>query len=120
MTAFNHTLKNFLHTLALFLCMSIILSLLGFILAGVEGILWAAVLGLSILAISPRLSPSFILSMYGGRLLSAEDAPGLYLITRELAERASLATPPALYYLPSRIYECLLCGHVHKCGHRID
>ena len=110
MTVLNHTLKNFLHTMALFLCMSVILSLLGFILAGLEGILWAVVLGVSILAISPRLSPSFILSMYGGRLLSAQDAPGLYLITRELADRANLDTPPALYYLPSHIMNAFSVG----------
>ncbi|MGZ8928241.1 MAG: hypothetical protein ACXW03_07280, partial [Methylobacter sp.] len=74
MTAFSHKLKNFIHTLVLFLCMGAILSLLGFIIAGVEGILWAAGLGVLILAISPNISPSFIFSLYQGKLLSAHDA----------------------------------------------
>ena len=45
---FSHRLKNAIHTLVLFLCMGVILSLLGFILAGVEGVLWAGVLGILI------------------------------------------------------------------------
>ncbi|MDO9046148.1 MAG: zinc metalloprotease HtpX [Methylobacter sp.] len=110
MTEFNHKLKNFVHTLALFLCMGVILSLVGFILAGVEGILWAAVLGVLILVISPNISPAFIFSMYGGRLLSANDAPGLYQITQELASRADLPAPPELYYLPSQLMNAFSVG----------
>ncbi len=110
MTDFNHKLKNFIHTLALFLCMVAILSLVGFILAGVDGILWAAILGFLILIISPNISSSFILSMYGGRLLSANDAPGLHQITQELAARADLPAPPELYYLPSRLMNAFSVG----------
>ena len=108
--AFNYKLKNFIHTLLLFLCMGVILSFLGFILAGVDGILWAVFLGVLILVISPNLSPSFIFSMYGGRLLSIADAPGLYQITQELAARANLARSPALYYLPSRLMNAFSVG----------
>jgi heat shock protein HtpX len=110
MTELNHTLKNFVHTLALFLCMGVILSLVGFILAGVDGILWAAFLGIMILLISPNISPAFILSMYGGRLLSAKDAPGLHQIIQGLSARADLPAPPALYYLPSRLMNAFSVG----------
>jgi heat shock protein HtpX len=110
MTDFNHKLKNFAHTVALFLCMGIILSLVGFILAGVEGIVWAAFLGVLILVISPNISPSFILSMYGGKLLSADNAPGLYQVTQELSARADLSVPPALYYLPSQMMNAFSVG----------
>lgn len=110
MTEFNHKLKNFFHTLALFVGMGVILSLVGFILAGIDGILWAAVLGVLILVISPNISPSFIFSMYGGRLLSANDAPGLYQITQELAARADLPAPPELYYLPSQLMNAFSVG----------
>ncbi|WP_031438660.1 zinc metalloprotease HtpX [Methylobacter tundripaludum] len=110
MAEFNHKLKNFVHTLALFLCMGVILSLVGFILAGVDGILWAAALGVLILVISPNISPSFIFAMYGGRLLSANDAPGLYQVTQELAARAGLPAPPELYYLPSQLMNAFSVG----------
>lgn len=108
--AFNHQLKNFIHTLVLFLCMGVILSFLGYILAGVDGILWAVFLGVLILVISPNLSTSFIFSMYGGRLLSVLDAPGLYQITQELATRANLSTLPKLYYLPSHLLNAFSVG----------
>jgi heat shock protein HtpX len=110
MTEFNHKLKNFFHTLVLFLCMGVILSLVGFILAGVEGIVWAAFLGVLILVISPNISPSFIFSMYGGKLLSADNAPDLYQITQELAARADLPAPPVLYYLPSQLMNAFSVG----------
>ncbi|UOA09403.1 hypothetical protein [Methylobacter sp. S3L5C] len=83
--------------------MGIILSLMGFILAGVEGILWSVVLGVLILVISPNLPPPFIFSLIGGRLLFADDAPVLYQITQKLAARAHLTTEPALYYLPGHM-----------------
>lgn len=110
MMDFSHTLKNFIHTLALFLCMGAILSLLGFILAGAPGILWAAALGVIILVISPNISPSFIFSMYKGKLLSENDAPRLYQIIRELAARADLPALPAIYYLPSQIMNAFSVG----------
>jgi heat shock protein HtpX len=116
MTAFSHKLKNFIHTLVLFLCMGAILSLLGFIIAGVEGILWAAGLGVLILAISPNISPSFIFSLYQGKLLSAHDAPGLYQITQELSNRAELPAPPELYYLPTQLMNAFSVGTSKNSG----
>lgn len=110
MTEINHTPKNFIHTLALFLGMGVILSLVGFILAGIDGILWAVFLGALILVISPNISPSFIFSMYGGKLLSAKDAPGLYQIIQELSARADLPAPPSLYYLPSQMMNAFSVG----------
>ncbi len=110
MTEFSHKLKNLLHTLALFLCMGAILSLVGFILAGVDGVLWAAFLGVMILVISPNIAPSFILSMYGGKLLSKNDATDLYQITQELAVRADLPALPQLYYLPGQIMNAFSVG----------
>jgi len=106
----NHKLKNFMHTLALFLCMSVILSLLGFIVAGADGVLWAVVSALVILVFSPNIPPAFIMTLYGGRVLSSANAPGLYRITQELADRAELPVPPVLYYLPSRVMNAFSVG----------
>jgi heat shock protein HtpX len=110
MTEFNYKLKNITHTLLLFICMAAILSLVGFMLAGVNGILWAAFLGVVILVISPNLSPSFIFSLYNAKLLSISDAPGLYQITQELSARANLPSPPSLYYLPTQIMNAFSVG----------
>ncbi len=113
---FTHKLKNFIHTLVLFLAMAIILSLLGFILAGINGILWAIVLGVLILVVSPNLPPSFIFSLYGGRLLSALDAPDLYQITQELSAHANLPSPPKLYYMPSHVMNAFSVGTRENSG----
>ena len=110
MSVFNHQLKNSIHTLVIFLCMGVILSLVGFIIAGVEGILWSVFLCLLILVISPKLSPSFIFSLYKGELLTEENAPGLIHLTQELAARANLSALPAVYYLPSRIMNAFSVG----------
>ncbi|MFI3185192.1 MAG: zinc metalloprotease HtpX [Methylococcaceae bacterium] len=110
MPEFNHKLKNLMHTLALFVCMVAILSLVGFILAGVDGILWAAVLGILILVISPKLSPAFIFSLYGGRLLPENIAPSLYQISHQLSTRAGLIAQPTLYYLPSSMMNAFSVG----------
>jgi heat shock protein HtpX len=106
----NHQIKNVILTTVLFLGMGVTLSLLGFILAGVQGILWAGVLGALILIISPNLPPSFIFSIIGGKLLSTDDAPALYQITQELAIRADLPAPPVLYYLPDHMMNALSVG----------
>ena len=113
---FNHKLKNFIHTLVLFLAMGSILSLLGFIVAGVTGILWAVSLGFLILIISPNLPPAFIFSLYGAKLIPASDAPALYQITQELAARANLPRPPELFYLPSQIMNAFSVGTRDNSG----
>ncbi|MFU8789463.1 MAG: zinc metalloprotease HtpX [Methylobacter sp.] len=110
MAAFSRKLKNTLHTLLLFLCMGAIFALVGFVLAGLEGVLWASFLGVLMLAISPNIPPSLIFSLYGGKLLSANNAPGLYRIVKELAARADLPGQPALYYLPSQLMNAFSVG----------
>ena len=110
MTVFNRKLKNVLHTLTLFLCMGAIFALVGFVLAGVEGILWAAFLAVLVLAISPNIPPSLIFSLYEGKLLSANNAPDLYQIVRELSARADLPALPAIYYLPSQLMNAFSVG----------
>jgi len=48
--------------------------------------------------------------MYGGKLLTADNAPGLYQITQELAARAGLPSSPPLYYLPSQMMNAFSVG----------
>jgi len=108
--AFNHTVKNYLHTLVLFLGMGVILSVLGFLLAGIDGVLWSFYLGIFVLVISPNIPPAFIISLYGGQLLTVDEAPGLYQMAEEISDLANLSTPPKLYYLPSQIMNAFSVG----------
>jgi heat shock protein HtpX len=107
---FSHSIINFVHTCILFIGMGLIMSFLGFILVGVDGILWAVFLVILILVISPNLSSAIIFSLYRGRLLRATDAPGLYQIIGELSARADLVKEPQLYYIPSQIMNAFSVG----------
>lgn len=111
MTDVEHKLKNWIHTLVLFLGMVSILSVAGFILAGFQGIIWAIFLGLVILVVTPNLSPAFIFSTFGGKPLEYEDAPWLHLVVSELAKRAALPICPTLYYLRSNALNAFSVGN---------
>jgi len=108
---FNHKLKNFIQLIVLFLFMGVVLSILGYVLAGINGIFWAGFLGALILAISPNISPTFILSLYGGKLLSSSEVPVLYQMIQELAVLAKLPTYPVIFYLPSQTLNAFSVGN---------
>ncbi len=106
----SRKLINVFHTCVLFICMGTIMSFLGYVMAGVDGIVWAVFLSAVIIVISPSLPPAFIFSLYGARLLALQEASGLYQVVGELSARANLPTPPALYYLPSQIMNAFSVG----------
>jgi len=106
----THRLKNLFHTIFLFLSMVFILSLLGFFLAGTDGIIWAVMIAVFIFMISSNISPALILKMYRARPLSVHEAPGIHKIIRELTSRAGLPVTPRLYYIPSEIMNAFSVG----------
>jgi len=106
----RHRLNNFLHSLLLLGGMLFLLCLLGWMILGVEGVVWAFTLGVAILLLSPAISPAAVLRLYGARRLSRSEAPALYHVVESLAERASLPAAPELYYLPSRIMNAFAVG----------
>lgn len=97
----SHRFANALQTLLLLAAMLAFLAGVGFLLAGLAGILWALPLGLMSYGLSRIVAPGLILRLYRARLLSFEEAPGLYQIAQALAERAELERVPLLYYVPS-------------------
>ncbi len=106
----GHTLRNLLHSAALFGAMLLIMVLLGYFFGGLTGILWTAILTLPFLILSNRLSPQLILRMYGARPLAVSGAPKLYRLIQALSDRANLPRPPRLYYIPSRMMNALTIG----------
>jgi heat shock protein HtpX len=106
----NRKILNYLHICILFICMTAIMSFLGYLIAGIEGVLWAIFMGLLIILISPKLSPGFIFSLYKARRLTVANAPGLYRMISDLSDRANLAQPPELYYVPSQIMNAFSIG----------
>lgn len=106
----NHNFMNWLHTLLLLLGMLLIVALLGYLLAGFSGIVWAVLLSGLFLIFGQQVSPQLVLRMYKARPLSAQDAPALYQIVQELGQRAQLAQTPQLYYIPSEILNAFAVG----------
>lgn len=106
-----HKLNNLLQSLSLLGGMAALVALLGWLLAGANGVLWAVIIGVLILWLSPRASPRLTLRLYGARALSRTEALGLYTLSDTLAERAQLPVAPELYYAPSPVMNAFAVGH---------
>ncbi len=106
----GHRARNAVHTLTLLVGMAVLLGLLGYLLGGGGGALWALALTGTLLALSPRVAPALLLRLYGGRPIGAADAPGLVQAVSVLADRAGLERPPALFLVPSPILNAFTLG----------
>jgi heat shock protein HtpX len=87
-----------------------LLVLLGWLVAGQTGIIWAVILGGILVLFGQQVSPQLVLRMYRARPLTSAEAPQLYQIMEELAQRAQLPYVPALYYVPSRMLNAFAVG----------
>lgn len=106
----SHDLRNRLHTMLLLLSMMLLLVILGWLIGGRGGILWAIILGGISLLLGQQASPQLILRMYRARALHPQEAPQLYQIMQALADRANLSYVPTLYYIPSRMMNAFAVG----------
>jgi len=106
-----HKLSNLLQSIMLLAGMAALLGLLGWLLAGIKGIIWAAIIGVVFLLVSPRASPRLVLKLSGAHPLSVAEAPGLYALVKSLALRARLPTLPQLYYIPTQAMNAFTVGN---------
>lgn len=106
----SHRARNNVHTLILLLGMTTLLALLGHLLGGTAGVLWALLLSGLLLALSPRIAPALLLRLYGGRPIHPAEAPGLVQAVATLAARAGLERPPALFLVPSPVLNAFTVG----------
>ncbi|KRT56746.1 heat shock protein HtpX [endosymbiont of Ridgeia piscesae] len=86
------------------------LSLLGWVLWGVDGIFWLLLLGFVLLLFNPVASPWLIMRMYRATRLTSVKAPTLDSTLRELAHRAGLHRVPELFYVPSPMVNAFTVG----------
>lgn len=106
-----HKLNNLLQSIMLLAGMAALLGLLGWLLAGIQGVIWAGIIGVVFLLVSPRASPRLVFKLSGARPLSVAEAPGLYALIKTLALRAKLPTLPQLYYLPTQAMNAFTVGN---------
>lgn len=95
----HYHLKNLLHTFLLLAGMLLLLSLIGWLIAGYIGILWALGMGSILLMTIQGISSHFILYLYRARPLASDQ---LTDIINWLTIQSHLPYPPKLYYIPSR------------------
>ncbi len=108
----NRKWLNFLQTLLIIAAMSGILALLGWLVAGRTGIVWAFITSAAVLIISSGLSSwTMVLRMYNARLLTPEQVPVLYRDLSAISQRAGLHHNPALFYIPSASVNAFSMGH---------
>ncbi|MBN1141132.1 MAG: M48 family metalloprotease [Deltaproteobacteria bacterium] len=103
-------LRNIFQTFLILAGMLGIFALLGWVLLGGMGILWSLTFGLALLAATPRLPPRLFLQGKGARPLHPSEAPGLFVLVRELSRRAGLPKVPALFYIGSEVMNAFSLG----------
>jgi heat shock protein HtpX len=98
----QHSLVNRLYTLLLFASMLALLAVIGLSIAGRDGLFWAVGLGVLLMWLGTRVSSRLVLRMFGARPLSVQEAPELYRLVQNLAQRAGLSRIPQLYFIRNR------------------
>ncbi|NYZ14181.1 M48 family metalloprotease [Azospirillum sp. RWY-5-1] len=106
----RHKINNLIHSGALLGGLGLLLSLTGWTLAGLEGMLLAVMAGALSVLFAPRVSPRMVLGFYGARRLSYTDAPGLFEVVRAVSARAGLASPPTLHCVASPTLNAFAVG----------
>jgi len=88
-------------TIVILAGMVLVFGLLGWMVLGAAGLMWALFVVFLLYLFTPRISPWMVLRMYRARQLSYHQAPALHDSVAHLARKASLPAVPLLYYVPS-------------------
>jgi heat shock protein HtpX len=90
--------------------MAALAGFIGWLLLGPDGIAWAAAAGALTIALSPRISPRWVLRALGALEVPPWQAPHLHEILELLARRAGLVRAPRLFYVPTRVLNAFAVG----------
>jgi len=96
----HYQLKSAIQLVLLIASMLLILSLIGWLVAGRAGIVWSVVTGLFLFVSIPQISPHTLLSLNGAKPLGYSQASEIHNIVQWLTEQAGLEHKPELYYIP--------------------
>lgn len=106
----KHRLVNIVQSIALVTLLALLLAYLAYIIAG-ETLAWFSIIMVIVLFFSnPVITPRLILRMYNARPITYNQAPGLFEVVGDLANRAGLNSPPHLYYIPSHVINAFTMG----------
>lgn len=97
---FHHRTRNRLRSILLICAMLGVLGIAAELFLG-EGAFLPVTIGVLLALLIPgRIQPGLLLRWQGAYRLSPANAPALSALLHRIAERAALARPPELYYLP--------------------
>jgi len=109
-TASRFRFQNWLHTIFLLSGMLLLLGLIGWLVAGFIGVVWALSMGVVFIATTAKLSSRLILFLTGASPVANNQLAQLRLIIEWLANRSQLAHLPKLYYIPGSAMLALSVG----------
>jgi heat shock protein HtpX len=90
--------------------MALLLAVCGWVIAGIDGIVWTLFLGTASLVFGSPFSPEITLRLYGARPLRVQDSPELFQLLGGISKNAGLTRMPDLYYVPSRMLNAFALG----------
>ena len=95
--------ENVKQTMTFLLSMMILMFLLGWMLGGLGGLVFAVIISITLLIVDASHSPLRLLRMLRARRLGPGSHPELYNIIRNITHRSGLTQLPELYYVPSKV-----------------
>lgn len=111
----KHRLLNWLQSFLLLGGISAVLALVGWMLAGKAGLIWIGFLALVSGLMVPRVSPFFLVRLYGGIPLHPQAYPELYELLATLCRRAGIPVP-TLFYIPSTTPNAFAVGNTDNAA----
>ena len=83
----NHSkLENILHSILLLATMFVLLFVIGWVVAGTIGVLWAVVMGAILVISGSMVSSTLILRLYQAKLIDDRQMPELYAIVAQSSQ----------------------------------
>ena len=97
-------------TMLYVLGMAAVLGSLGYAFLGINGVIWALTFFVLAFVMGRRVTTQMIMRFYRARPLVWQEAPDLFRMIQDLAQRADLPKVPRLYYLPSGALNAFATG----------
>lgn len=109
-TWYRHAFLNRLQSVLLIGVMAAFLGVTGWLLWGPDGLTALLLAGTMLVILNPVASPHLVMRLYHARRLEPNEAPALYTVLEQLAQRAGLPAMPTLYHVPSAMVNAFAVG----------
>ncbi len=96
----RHHRRNRLQTVLVLAGIGAWMTLVGWVIAGPQGVVWALAGTVVVLLLQPVRSAVVLRALFGARPLSFDEAPGLTRLVDGLSDRAGLERAPPLLFIP--------------------